>query len=206
MADYSGLGLTSCVCDNGNDVIGQMIQRGSDLHLIKKLCRAKGLKFVVYGNQAKLLAKSETAAALSLAWGSDLISFSRSGSYVNVHVEVRGSVKGTPETDVVCKSQDVVSPGAKKCGLNPICRVIEETNVKSEEDVADRLSDEVEELKEHMYSCRGSCMGMPVLIPGRYLGIEGIDDAVNGEYYVKSVSHSFGADGFTTNFTLGGKR
>lgn len=206
MRNYSGLSLTASVCDNGSDVIEQMIQRGSDLHLIKKLCQAKGLKFMVYGNQAKLLAKSETAAVVSLSWGSDLISFTQSSSYVNVHVEVRGSVKGSPETGVVCKSQDVESPGAKKCGLNPTIRVIEETNIESAEDVDDRLNDEVEELKEHLYSCQGSCMGMPVLIPGRYIGIEGIDDAVNGDYYLKSVSHSFGTDGFTTNFTLGGKR
>ncbi len=206
MADYSGLNLTPSVCDNADDVIETLIQRGSDLWLVKKLCRAKGLKFIVYGEWAKLLAKSGSSAVVSLSWGSDLISFSHSAAYVNVHVEVRGSVRGSPETDSVIQSQDVAGEGAGKCGIRPTVRVIEETNVKDAEEVADRLNDEVEALKEGMYSCRGSCMGMPVLIPGRYVGIEGIDGAVDGEYYLKEVSHSFGADGFTTDFTLGGKR
>lgn len=206
MADYSGLNLTPMVCDNAGDEIETIIQRGSDLWLIKKLCRAKGLRFMVYGNQAKLLAKSESSAVISLSWGSDLISFSQNASYVNVHVEVRGSVKGSPETDTIIQSQDVAGEGAKTCGISPTIRVIEETNVKSAGEVADRLNDEVEALKESMYSCRGSCMGMPVLIPGRYIGIKGIDSAADGEYYLKEVRHSFGTDGFTTDFTLGGKR
>ncbi|MCM1493435.1 MAG: contractile injection system protein, VgrG/Pvc8 family [Muribaculaceae bacterium] len=206
LSGFPGLGLNVRVEDKGSEVIDQCIQRGSDLYLVKKLCRDKALQFLVYGDQAKLFAKQQTTPMLTLAWGSEILSFTRGESYVNVRVEVRGSMKGSPESGPIILSEAVSSPGAAASGLSATEKIIELTNVETKEEVSDRLKDEVDALKESMYSGRGSCVGMPVLQPGRYITIAGLDEEVNGDYYLKSVSHSFGGDGFATDFTLGGKK
>ena len=230
MGKYQAFGLSASVEENKKDGTGEnsadvknFIQCGSDLSLVRKLCREKDLRFLIYGKQAKLTAKNEDNAVLTLAWGKDLISFSQSRSYINTEIVVRGTLKKptqkntsgggagggagkTGEKTLIEKRETVLSDGAAATGIPKSVKVIELTSMKSEDEAALRLADEVESIKESMYSGRGSCIGMPVLIPGRYLGISGIDAAVDGDYYLKAVSHTFGTDGFTTDFTLGGKK
>lgn len=214
MEKYKVFGLSASVEENkksgaGGDAGGvkTFIQRGSDLSLVRKLCREHDLRFLVYGKKAKLTAKSEEKAVLALSWGKDLISFSQSCSYVNKEIVVRGTLREAEQKNIMIeKRETVLSEGAKKAEIPKSVKVIELTNMKSEDEAANRLADEAESVRESMDSGRGSCIGMPVLIPGRYLGINGIDGSVDGEYYLKAVNHTFGADGFTTDFTLGGKK
>lgn len=237
MGKYSAFGLNVSVeqkqTGGGNgaqDGLKVFVQRGSDLSLVRKLCRENDLRFLVYGKEAKLTAKSEKAAVMTLLWGRDLISFSKNDSYVNMQIVVRGTLKKPPQKSasgsgnaqaggtgntggsaeqkkrMIEKKETVVSDKAAQTGISESVRVIELTNMKSEDEAESRLADEVERVKESMHSGRGSCIGMPVLIPGRYLNIQGMDDSVDGEYYLKAVSHTFGADGFTTDFVLGGKK
>lgn len=214
MGKYKVFGLSASVEENkksgaSGDAGGvkTFLQRGSDLSLVRKLCREHDLRFLVYGKKAKLAAKSEEKAVLTLSWGKDLISFSQSRSYVNKEIVVRGTLKKAAQKKIVIeKRETVMSDGAKSAGIPKSVKVIELTNMKSDEEAANRLADEAESVRESMDSGRGSCIGMPVLIPGRYLGISGIDGSVDGEYYLKAVNHTFGTDGFTTDFTLGGKK
>lgn len=244
MNRYEAFGL-SVSAEKTKEPVKSFIQRGSDLSLVRKLCRERALRFVVYGEKAKLVPKSEEGVVLTLSWGKNLISFSKNSSFVNTEIIVRGSVKkpakknssdaaggkskgsssggagssggssssggGQAEDsgqkkEVIEKRETVLSDKAAKSGIARSTRVIEMTGIKSEEEVSSRLDDEVESLKESMDSGRGSCIGLPVLIPGRYLGIRGIDQSVDGAYYIKTVNHAFGSDGFTTDFTLGGKK
>lgn len=248
MGRYEAFGL-SISTEQKDSIIKSFIQRGSDLNLVRKLCREQSLRFVVYGEKAKLVSKSEEASVLTLSWGKNLISFSKNNNFVNTEIVVRGTLEkpaqknssdvpggesqgatsGSPgnaggssstgggtgggqaeesgqKNDVIEKRESVLSDGAAGTGIAKSIKVIEMTNVKGEDEVTSRLDDEVESLKESMDSGRGSCIGMPVLIPGRYLSIGGIDQSVDGDYYIKAVSHTFGSDGFTTDFTLGGKK
>ncbi len=230
MNGYTGLGLEVSSDYQGEGGAGELIQRGSDLSLVQKLCRKFNLRFIVCGKQAKLTGKSEDASVTTLSWGRDLISFSQSTTHVNVKVVVKGTLKkktqrsqaqggqsqgSAPqgkgseqekEKEVSLEKTGTVSSTQAAGGICQTVKIIEMTNVSSAAELEDRLADEIESLKEGMHAGRGSCMGMPVLIPGRYIKIAGLDGSMNGEYYLKAVNHSFGADGFTTDFTLGGKK
>lgn len=222
MGDYSGFGLKTAVEKNGEDKVDNLLQRGSDLHLIQTLCRRHHLRFVVYGDQAKLTPKSTGAAVMKLSWRRELLSFSRNMSYVNVEITVKGARKSIPQKsaaqgggsqggssgqgDSLKKTASVTSPGASSSGMPKTVTVIEMTGIEAESELEERLAEETESRREGMYSGHGSCVGMPVLIPGRYITIAGLDQDVDGEYYLKSVNHSFGTEGFTTDFSLGGTR
>ena len=56
-------------------------------------------------------------------------------------------------------------------------------------------------------SGEGECVGIPELIPGRYLKIEGSDRYhINGLYFLTKVRHSFSAAGYTTSFEFKGAK
>ena len=52
----------------------------------------------------------------------------------------------------------------------------------------------------------GTCVGIPELIPGRYLEIDGLDAKSNGTYFLTKVRHLFEQDGYQTAFEIGGAK
>ena len=57
-----------------------------------------------------------------------------------------------------------------------------------------------------LVSGRGRCIGIPELIPGRYLKIEGAGSKASGTYYLSRVRHIFADMGYVTEFEVkGGK-
>ena len=64
---------------------------------------------------------------------------------------------------------------------------------------------EAEKEKKKSKYGSGSCIGIPELVPGRYIEIKKLD--INGsslKSILTEVRHSFGRDGYTTEFELGG--
>lgn len=53
-------------------------------------------------------------------------------------------------------------------------------------------------------SGRGSCIGLPELVPGRYIKLSGLGKQVNGKYFISRVIHRFDESGFTTQFEVKG--
>ena len=52
----------------------------------------------------------------------------------------------------------------------------------------------------------GRCIGIPELIPGRYIKLAGLDKETNGSYFVTAVTHTFSGDGYFTEFEVKGFR
>ncbi len=55
-------------------------------------------------------------------------------------------------------------------------------------------------------SGEGECIGIPELIPGRYIRIDGGDEMTNGTYFLTKVYHRFRTDEYTTSFEIKGAR
>ena len=52
----------------------------------------------------------------------------------------------------------------------------------------------------------GKCVGIPELIPGRFITIAGMEDEVEGVYFISKVIHSFTTEGFYTTFEVKGAK
>lgn len=52
----------------------------------------------------------------------------------------------------------------------------------------------------------GRCIGVPELIPGRFIKLGGLDAETNGSYFVTEVRHTFTGEGFFTEFEVKGFR
>ena len=55
-------------------------------------------------------------------------------------------------------------------------------------------------------SGEGECIGIPELIPGRYIKIDGGDELTNGTYFLTKIVHRFSPDEYTTRFEVKGAK
>ena len=55
-------------------------------------------------------------------------------------------------------------------------------------------------------SGKGNCVGIPELIPGRYLSIKGLGDEAEGNYFISKVRHQFTGSGYYTQFEVKGAK
>ena len=55
-------------------------------------------------------------------------------------------------------------------------------------------------------SGEGTCIGIPDLIPGRYITISGLDDDTNNTYFMTRVKHSFTPEEYSTTFEVRGAK
>ena len=77
-----------------------------------------------------------------------------------------------------------------------------------------RTQKECELLAQHRFnsismgfvSGEGACIGIPELIPGRYLRIDGGDELTNGTYYLTKVYHRFTTSEYVTEFEVKGAK
>ena len=52
----------------------------------------------------------------------------------------------------------------------------------------------------------GTCIGIPELIPGRFIEIDGVDAKSNGSYFITKVRHLFEMNGYLTSFEFKGAK
>ncbi len=55
-------------------------------------------------------------------------------------------------------------------------------------------------------TAQATCVGIPELIPGRFIDIEGIDKSTASRYFIEKVTHEFGPDGYLTNLVVKGAK
>jgi phage protein D/phage baseplate assembly protein gpV len=60
----------------------------------------------------------------------------------------------------------------------------------------------LENLLEGLYEGSGSCIGIPDLVAGNYVAIEGVGRRFGGTYRVRKVTHRIDGSGFSTDFSI----
>lgn len=182
-------------------------QNGSDLDFIQTLCRRSNREFIVCGSKLYFReSKSVRDPILILENGGGLLSFSREVLYreETLFVVVRKDDKDVLRAERKIPQRGDIDEGEVSSLGIPISKYIVETDIKTKNQVGDRLDKECLEIKKQSQSGSGRCIGLPDLIPGRYIRIEKMDKKLDGKYYLKQVEHSYGSDGFETSFEVGG--
>lgn len=206
MAQYKKL-CTFLEVDATQDQLGEdgVSQTSSDFKFVKNdLARKSDREFFVLAGKAYFRIPQKVKEPITtLSWGKNLISFQRRASYTFAKFQVVGQNEETEERfvgEVTIKSKDpqiaVLS--------NPEPTVISDpdaTDVKKAKRRAKAAADKKMSLAQEG---SGECVGLPELIPGRFVKLEHLGGNYDHNYYIKKVRHSFGSDGFTTSFDIGG--
>lgn len=190
--------------DTMTDKIERLAQNVNDYDFVlKELCKKANKEFYVLAGKVYFQDKNESKIPLiTLKWGENLFSFHVNRRYCNEEI----AVYGVDGKDVVISKEQVVSDGKmKKLTAKPLRRDIKGSNVDDKKGTQALARKEAQKRKRNAKDGSGSCIGIPELMPGRYIAIENLDvDGSDFKGYVTRVSHSFSESGFTTNFEFGG--
>ena len=182
-------------------------QRSTDYDFITKELIATGRcdrEFLVIGNKAYFRKPHGKAGAIcSLELGRELQEFKVESVYTDLQVDVTGY--NQQEQSVVTASATAKSAEALSSVMTstPVHKIVNpEMDTQDKADVcAQSYADRRLGLGQHG---SGICVGLPELVPGRYIEVVMLEEMANKKFYIQKVTHQIGKEGFVTEFETGG--
>lgn len=161
-----------------------------------------GREFLVVGDKAYFRKSRKNQKAIcSLELGRGLKEFTVESVYTDLQVSVTGyqQQQGAVNASATIKSE-------KTSSLMPSTPV--HIIASPMADTQNRASVCAQSYADRMLARgqngSGTCVGLPVLVPGRYVQVVMLEEMVNKKYYIQRVTHRIGAGGFVTEFETGG--
>lgn len=145
----------------------------------------------------------EKAAICTMELGRELLQFSVETGYVDLQVDVTGYNQQEQSIVTATATAKQVEAQSSVLANTPVHNIVD-----PEADTQDKA-----DLRAKAYaggrqasgkSGRGTCVGLPELIPGRFVEIVMLEELANQKYYISSVTHKMDQDGFFTEFEAGG--
>lgn len=143
-----------------------------------------------------------SAPILTLRYGRELLSLSIAHCYQDLNIEVISADR--KEAAVTGRAKTKANTAQKKLlSKTPVSMETDSyAQTKSRADTAAQAA-ALQEKKRSSLG-RGSTLGIPEIIPGRYIKVENVDAFINQKYYITEVTHSYRNDTFITQFEIGG--
>lgn len=205
------MGTYAAVCslsvDATNDQLENPIsQISSDYDFVMTELIRKGKvnrEFIVLAGKAYFRKPCKvTTPIMKMRYGRELVDFSVSYCYKDLKVQVIG----------VDDKQNTVKGQASVKGILSQKKVIAKTPVYTvgdpHADTKDKAVTKAEALaqREKEKCCIGhaSTIGLPEIVPGRYIEVENLDSMLNKKYYITDVVHLYTRESYTTHFEIGG--
>lgn len=141
--------------------------------------------------------KSVSAPVIKLQPGRGLVSFVRDAAYVNQTFEVLGF---DPVNDTAVSGKAKAASTDQMTGAlqSPGEWFVSDPACVSASVASQRAAVLVRHALDESQKAEIGCIGLPELIPGRYIEIGRVDSMVNKKYYITKVTHRFDYSGFRT--------
>lgn len=206
MGKYSKLcKIPATNIDDTENNIKEVVQNGNDFDFImRKLCKDGDREFFVLNGEAYFRkSKKTTTPITTLEWGNSLMSFSKNALYRDISFKIIG-YDGLEKNLVVGQAISKTDKSMSMALGKHQSKTMKAPYANDMKKVKTIATQEADEAKERSQQGSGSCIGLPIIVPGRYVKVAKLAKEIDGEYYIKQVQHSFGTDGFSTNFEIGG--
>lgn len=205
MSAYSA--VCSVSVDATNDQLENPIsQMSNDYDFVMKELIKKGKvnrEFLILAGKAYFRKPCKvTAPIMTMRYGRELIELSVSHSYKDLKIQVLGVdnkqnvIKGEASVQSVLSQKKVVPKTAVFTIADP--------NADTKDKATTKAEAIAQQEKEKCCSGQGSTIGLPEIVPGRYIEIENLDSMLNKKYYITEVTHLFTRESYTTQFEIGG--
>jgi phage protein D len=170
--------------------------------------------FVVNGEIVFDDVVGKRSSMIELTMGVSLLSFSKTQSLRGQlgKVEVFGVDPKTKKPIKGAASSTTISGCGSEAhgiasGFGALTRKINSFFASTPEECAALAQAVFDRRAINFVSGRGRCIGLPELIPGRYITLEGMDSATNGDYFIEKVRHVFSSEeGYFTEFEVKGAK
>lgn len=199
----------SSLCDASVDATSDELeypvsQTSSDYDFITKELTRKGKReFFVFADKAYFRKMdSSTSAVMTLEYGRELYELKVDFEYLDLNINVLGYHQGTEEA----VSYSVQAKGTMD--QTSVMTTPEFTVTDGDADTAEKAQNRAEfiQKQEMMRTCTGNgkTIGLPEIVPGRYVEVESADAFINKKYYITEVIHHMREHDFITEFEIGG--
>lgn len=186
---------------------GQIYQHNSDYDFIVRDLIESGLVdrefFVVADTAYFRKPKSVSAPVLTLGIGRGILRFARFAEYENQKIQVVGfdhaagnAVTGQAQAKASDSMVDVLGAPGERIVTNAEC-----ASSAQAENQAKALAGRLLAKRQR---AQASCIGLPEIIPGRFIQLERVDSLMNQKYYITKVTHTCDSEGFRTDFWMEG--
>lgn len=151
-------------------------------------------------------AKSVTAPLMTLGVGSGLVTFHVEYSITGIvgSIEARAMNAGDGKL-ISAKSafQNSLSTASRAKGLvKGGKKVLIDPTISSQSDADARVESLLEQMSYRLGSLEGDCVGIPDLVPGRFITLSGLGSPVDNSFYLTTVVHEFRDEtGYQTHIT-----
>ncbi|MDO4803534.1 MAG: hypothetical protein Q4A32_01780 [Lachnospiraceae bacterium] len=204
---YAKLCSASIDATSDNMENGLIWQNGSDYDFITRELIGTGRTdrefFIAVDKAYFRKRKSVKSSAITLRPGKGLVSFERDASYLNQTFEVIGfdpvgdkTVSGKTKAASTDSMTSALSGPGEWFITDPACT--------SASVAASRTAVMAQLALDASQKAEIGCIGLPELIPGRFVSIDRVDSIVNKKYYITKVTHRFDYSGFTTTLETEG--
>ena len=155
---------------------------------------------------------ANSSPLISLTVGMGLLDFQRRLSLQGQvgEVEIWGRDEKQNFIKGVAKSVSIGGSGKSAVQLAPKFKqtALREYNeyVRTEKQCVELAQARLDSRALEFVSGSGTCVGIPELIPGRYITIKGLDDDTEGSYFITRVRHRFTGEGYYTQFEVKGAK
>lgn len=205
MEDY--VSLCSLSVDATNDNLENPIsQITNDYDFVMTELIKKGKvnrEFVIIAGKAYFRKPNKvTTPIMKVRYGRELVDLSVSHCYKDLTVQIIGVDDKQNAINGQAKASSVLVQ--KKVMSKPSVLTIADPHADTKDKAATKAEAIARQEKEKCCIGRGSVIGIPEIIPGRYLEIENMDAMLNKKYYLTEVVHYYTKESYTTHFEIGG--
>lgn len=172
----------------------------SDYEFVVRAAKRYNYEFFV--DRGKVLfrpAKSDTSLLTKMGTRTGLRGFHIEYSITGVvgKIEARAMDPGKGEV-ITAKSSfnNTISTASKaKQLVGKGAKVYLDASITSKEEAEARVASLMEQMSYRLGSLEGDCVGMPDLVPGRFIEVTGMGVPVDNQFYLTTVTHDFTSDG-----------
>lgn len=206
MGSYSK--LCTPKIDSTNDKLDKPLsQNNSDYDFIMKGMIQEGKvnrEFFILGDTAYFRKpRSVKAPVMTMKYGQELMALSVQEEYLNLDVEVIGYSAKEQKSFVGKSSAKSASQQKNVTSKTPVYTV-SAPDADSQEKVKERAEALAQKQVWKSRTGEGTVIGMPELVPGRFVAVKDLEKMVDNKYYITEVTHQFNNEKFQTVFTIGG--
>ncbi len=179
----------------------------SDYEFLQDLAKENSREFFVTGDRFVFRKRpTNVTPVVTLVWGESLIDFNSQTNLASQVKAITVSGCGEKDTEPVEATVKISDVGVPK----ELASIIEKTgatkrfvaNVAEVAEAEQKARSKFEEMTSALLTGSGSCIGLPDIVVGETLKLEGLTEEFNGLYEITDVTHNVGTGGYTTQFEL----
>ena len=182
-------------------------QSTHDYNFVKNELLKKGKSerefFVLYDKAYFRKPCKNKTPIMTVDFGRELLRLSTMADYLDSEIEVIGydpkntkSVSAKQKVKGTQNNTPVLTPTPQQFFIDP--------DADSAEKVKIRAGSIAEKMKRNSFYAEGELIGLPEIVPGRYLKVEKVDELADKSYYLSEVTHHISESLFKTMFEAKG--